>query len=85
VIDVRRIPRSRTNPQYNCDTLPETPRNLRWDTSAQSRSWGRPADWLYELYFDMPPSFTDSEWAARLLAASLVVGVAISGAILMLP
>src|SRR5499433_3675971 len=24
VVDVRSVPRSRTNPQYNCDVLPET-------------------------------------------------------------
>jgi uncharacterized oligopeptide transporter (OPT) family protein len=30
-------------------------------------------------------SYTDSEWANHVLAAGLVVGVAINGAILMLP
>jgi uncharacterized protein (DUF488 family) len=36
LVDVRSVPRSRTNPQYNCDILPETlaPSAIRYEHMA---------------------------------------------------
>jgi hypothetical protein len=41
--------------------------------------------WIVLTMLVLRASYSDSRWASHLLAANVIVGVAISGAILMLP